>query len=288
MRLSIVLVVLLVAGSAHAVELKNDSFQVGGTVFFQDGFVVGEVGAARFTAASAGVQLQKVRFLFGGGAGQRDITLRVYDDSAGTVAPGTEIFSGDFQVTASDTAISEIDLIADNVIVPQNFRIGVEFQTAGLPSIARDDNGNTAGRNFIFGIPGGWFDTTGLVAGDWIIRAEVSGGGPPAADAGPGAPDASPPGTPDGGTGGACTGNGDCAIGQYCDTANMSCTFDCRVDSDCGGGSDICNSLGQCIDGPGDGGGCGCRVSAGRRAPVVAGLAAALLALVVLRRRRRR
>jgi hypothetical protein len=85
MRLSIVMAVLLLAGRAHALELKNDSVVEGSTVSFQGGFVAGEIGAARFTAPAPGLQLQKVRFLFGGVAGNRTITLHVYDDSAGTI-----------------------------------------------------------------------------------------------------------------------------------------------------------------------------------------------------------
>jgi hypothetical protein len=54
------------------------------------------------------------------------------------------------------------------------FRVGLEFQHSGLPSIARDTDGITPGRNFALLSGLGWVEssTVGL-AGDWIVRAVV-------------------------------------------------------------------------------------------------------------------
>lgn len=289
----------LATPASAQLTLQNDSFTSGQTVGVQGGFVTGEIGASRFVAPAAGRQLLGVQVLFGGGSGTRDVTLRVWDDSAGTLTPGTMLFEGDFTLTASDQNLSMIDLSAMNVLVTQQFRVGIVFQHNGLPSIARDDDGtNTAGRNFIYADLGQWFASSTLgVPGDWIIRAVVSNPSPPG-DAGmPDAPmppgdagvpdgatppvDAAPPG-PDAATG-TCSGNGDCMVGSYCDPQSRSCTFDCRTDDDCGG--DHCNTLGQCIEGSSsEPGGC-CSTTADPRVALALG---GVVALVLGRRRRRR
>src|SRR5687767_14939760 len=120
-------------------ELKNDGFMDNDNVGFQSGFVTGEIGAVRLNPGGAGLQVQYVRFLFGGATGTRTITLHIWDDQAGGANPGTEIFSGDYDVTASDSAMQEIDLRADNVFVLGEFRVGIELQHNGTPSLARDD-----------------------------------------------------------------------------------------------------------------------------------------------------
>ena len=128
-------------------------------------------------------RVNRVQFLFGGATSTRTITLRIYDDTAGTATPGAPLFSGDFDVTGSNTMMQEIVLIGDDVQVPGQFRVAIEFQHSGVPSVARDGDGNIqVTRNFIYSpsIPG-WFQSNlfGLT-GDWIIRAgveAVSGGG---------------------------------------------------------------------------------------------------------------
>jgi len=177
------------AGPVAAVEtiLQNDGFVAGQAVGFQAGFVAGEIGASRLVPSGTGPwRVNRVRFLLGGATSTVTITLRIWDDTAGTGVPGTELFFGDYLVTGSDAALQEIDLVADNVLVTGQFRVGIEFQHDGLPSIARDGDGTiTASRNFIYtpSIPG-WVQSSlfGLT-GDWVIRAgveEVSGGGPDA------------------------------------------------------------------------------------------------------------
>jgi MYXO-CTERM domain-containing protein len=268
------------------IELKNDGFVTNGSVGFQVGFVTGEIGASRFVAPDPGRTLLRVQMLYGGSTASQTITLKVYDDTAGTDTPGAELSSADFMLTGTGAgtsqAIQELTLPDGGTVVPAQFRVGIVFQNNGLPSIARDDDGTIDNaKNYIFGIPGGWMKSSvaGLV-GDWIIRACVSGSGGAPCDVG--VPDGA--GGPDAGiTGGACNGNGECPTGQFCDLAAHACTFDCRVDDDCGGGT--CNSLGQCVGG-GGGGGC-CRTDQGNGATGGALLGVGVLgALLVLRRRK--
>jgi len=277
---------LATSTAAAQVELKNDGFVAGAQVAFQSGFCPNEVAASRFLAPAAGRQLLKVRFLFGSTGDTKTISITVWDDTAGTNAPGTELFTGEFQVTGSANAFVEADVTSANITVPAQFRVGVVLKHEGLPAIARDnDTTIAADKNYVLadaacnaGGPYTWFrsQTLGLT-GDWVIRAEVSaaGGGPGDAGVGDGGVDAPP------GTGDPCTGNAQCPLGQHCDLGAQVCTFECRINDDCGGGT--CNSLGQCIAATGEGGGCGCRANDDG---VFAGVWLVGLALLARRRRR--
>ncbi|MBK7672425.1 MAG: hypothetical protein IPJ24_13755 [bacterium] len=178
---------LLAAAAAQGQEtiLQNDAFVDGQSAAFQGGFVAGETAAVRLSPPGPfPMSVTRVQFLFGGATTTQVVTLRIWDDSAGAAAPGTELYSGDFELTGSDTAMQEIDLSAANLQVGGPFRVGIEFQHSGAPSVARDGNGITAARNFIDAQGLGWFDAAVLgVTGDWIIRAGVQplgggGGGP--------------------------------------------------------------------------------------------------------------
>lgn len=265
--------IVLTAGAAHAqVTLQNDSFVDGDTIAAHDGFVSGEIAASRFVAPEAGRTLQRVQLIFAGAATTHTVTLHVWDDSAGTNNPGAELFSGDFEITGSDTAFSEFTLT--KTVVTQQFRVGIEVHHDHAPSAVNDTDGtNTSGRNFLMAQGVGWLPSSTFgVQGDWVIRAVINGEAPPMPDAAPGSgtPDAAPS------TGGECDGNPDCPVGEYCNTVAGTCTFDCREDSDCG--DNTCNSLGQCVEGGGGGGG-GCSTDGGGGS---AGQAMILLALGVL------
>lgn len=175
--------------AAQETLLQNDGYVDGQPVGFQGGFVAGEMAGSRFTPSGTGPwRVNRVQFLFGGATSTQTITLRIYDDTAGTSAPGAQLFFGDYQVTGSNSAMQEIDLVVDNVQVPGQFRVAIEFQHSGTPSVARDGDGTiNPTRNFIYSpsIPG-WFQSNlfGLT-GDWVIRAAVQ----PVAGGGPGAPD---------------------------------------------------------------------------------------------------
>jgi hypothetical protein len=252
-RVGITLGLLAFARVSAAQELANDSFVDGGNAAFQGGFITGEQAASRFVLpASGSFRVTGVKFLFGGAATTQTITLHIYTDTAGTDAPGSEIFTMDYMVTGNDAVFYLADLSQDGVTVSGTFRVGIQFQHDGLPSVARDTDGTIAAdKNFIF-TSGSWTRSSTLgVTGDWILRAIVQPVGA-TPDAG-----SSPDGAssqPDASTGAQCHVTSECPTGQYCDRVHMSCTYDCRIDADCAS-SQMCNSLGQCIARP-DSGGC--------------------------------
>ncbi len=292
---------LLGLGAATAdVELQNDSFvtfPMG--AFFQGGLRRGEIAASRFIAPSGGRQLLSVRLLFGGLQSAAIVTVHVWaDPGGGGNAPGVELFHGDFQLMGNNSLFFQaIPLATGNVVVPQQFRVGIELQMDSSPWVARDVDGTVAAdRNYIYGVPGGWIRSQDAgYPGDWVLRAIVSDNGAGAVDAGvdaSGGPDGGPGVDaatsdavgPDAGTGAACASNAECPVGQYCDPAAHVCTLDCRQAADCASGG-TCNSFGQCV------GGGGCAVagpgSSGGGAPFVMVMAGLVGALVAWPRRRR-
>jgi len=278
MRVACVITLWLALTSvAHAqLELKNDGFSSGGQGAFEGGFVTGEAAASRFVAPSAGLYLQKVVFLCGGSTATKVVSVRVWDDTAGTDDPGTQLTVNQFQITGSDSGFQVADISGQNIVLPAQFRVGIEFTYDGLPSAARDNDGTIAAdRNFIHAKSGTsyvWIrSATAGLTGDWILRAQVSDTSSPTTDAGVMLDAAT--------TGGACAGNAQCPTGQYCDLTAMTCTYDCRTEADCGGRT--CNSLGQCVGLNNDDGGCACR--SGRDSPL--GLVLGLAILFVLVRR---
>jgi MYXO-CTERM domain-containing protein len=254
------------AESLPATVLQNDSFSGGTSAGVVTSFEAGNIIASRFTAPGSGSALIEVLVAFGGGGPgplQVPVTVKVWDDTAQTDAPGMELYSGPAMLM--NPATPELQLISlAGVGVPDRFRVGIVLGAAPPPMIGHDTDGiSSTANNLVFRTGTGWTRSqSNGVPGDWILRARVSGGG----------------GGGGGGTG-ACFGV-DCPAGQFCDDATRQCTSECRTEADCGGAT--CNNNGQCV---GEGGvGC-CQTGGG------AGRAAGILALgvlVLLLRRRRR
>lgn len=257
------------ASSARAeLELKNDGFVSGAQATFQTGFVPNEAGAVRFVAPSANRRLTKVQLLFGGAATMQSLTIKIFDDSAGTDAPGTELYMTDVELTGADNAMQELDLSQANVFVPAQFRVAFIFQHAGAPSIANDVDGNImADRNYLL-TASGWKKSSALgLTGDWVIRAFVTD-----------SPDAGP-------TGNFCDTDAECGNGRYCDVPHHACTLDCQGDSECPNNG-RCDDTGRCTaGGSSDDGGCRATDTGGPATAAVLGLAS--LVIVFGRRRRR-
>jgi hypothetical protein len=170
-------IIRAVQGGAGAGELlASDGWVNEQVVAFEAGFEPGEVAAVRFVPSDpCPCTLDQIRLLFGGSTDSESLILRIWDDAALTDAPGSELYSDTVQLTGRDDFIQELDLTAAGITVNGPFRVGIEFQHNGLPSVARDDDGITADRNFVEAAGIGWVEASTLgVTGDWIVRAVVN------------------------------------------------------------------------------------------------------------------
>jgi len=155
--------------------LQNDNFSSGNTPAFQGGFVSGEAAAVRLGPRTEAFTIKHIQFLFGGATGTDSVTLTIYQD-AGATNPGTPLHSADYQITASDAAMQDVDVTGANIHVAANqtIRVAIGFQHTGLPGVAKD-GAITNGRNLIFVSPGSWATAESAgIDGDFIIRAEIS------------------------------------------------------------------------------------------------------------------
>jgi len=70
-------------------ELRNDGWESGQPLTFQQGFVSGEIAAVRLVPnGPCPCPVTRVRFLLGGAQTQQTITLRIWDDSLAGTEPG--------------------------------------------------------------------------------------------------------------------------------------------------------------------------------------------------------
>jgi len=155
--------------------LQNDNFSSGNTPAFQGGFATGEAAAVRLGPRTEAFTIKHIQFLFGGATGTDSVTLTIYQD-AGATNPGTPLHSADYQITASDAAMQDIDVSGANIHVAANqtIRVAIGFQHNGLPGVAKD-GAITNGRNLIFVSPGNWATAESVgIDGDFVIRAEIS------------------------------------------------------------------------------------------------------------------
>jgi hypothetical protein len=169
------LIVTLLASATSALTLQNDGFS-GGSVFFQSGFMTGEIGAVTLGPVADPFTVESVQLLFGGASTTETVTLKIFEET-GVATPGSEMFSSDYSLTGSDYAWQVIDLSAQDILLqPGSYRFGIQYHHSGYPGIARDDDGNIqTGRNWVNLTSGGWVaaETLGLT-GDFIIRADVN------------------------------------------------------------------------------------------------------------------
>ncbi len=163
--------------------LQNDSFTGTATFTQLAAFAEQEYAAASFTADPGDYpfRIEKLQALvlapLNGTIAMVSITVWEED---GTADPGTVIHTSTygFQVESSSTAINELDLSCENIIIDSGpVRVGIRWEYVGDPiGIAFDEDGITALTNSLYAVspfPGWWWADTLGVTGDWIVRLEI-------------------------------------------------------------------------------------------------------------------
>lgn len=166
------------APQTQTVQLQNDGYLVGGTKSFQAGFVAGESAEATLGPVNTTFQVTYVQFLFGGTGAvptSRDILLKIYKD-IGVGTPGALLYSSTYSIAASDNTMQQIDLRDQKIVVQGggSIRVAIEMTAAGLPSVARDEDGTIQSNANWIKTGGSWVSSVSLgLSGDFIIRATV-------------------------------------------------------------------------------------------------------------------
>lgn len=173
------------AGSAGApalceqtsVLLQNDGLTDMGQVFFQQGFAQGECWGVSYDASGldCSYAFDKLHVVVGGATDVKVFRVEIWSvDAQGK--PDQSLKSLDAQIQGSDSAINEIDIsdLSLPLFQAPGFAVAMCFtEHAGLPAIARDEDGITPGKNWIF--DGEWKAAEGLgVQGDWIQRVTLT------------------------------------------------------------------------------------------------------------------
>jgi hypothetical protein len=175
--LSIGIVLLLIfSNPLRATELINDGWSDGEPAVFQGEFISGEIGAARFVPAGpCPCFVSQVTLLYGGANLTRTVRLHIWEDGAGESQPGPPIYASDYELPGADNALHLFDLSGSGIFVNGPFRVGIEFFDGGLPSIARDADGDIQpATNFILVSGLVWVESSLLkLTGDWVIRATI-------------------------------------------------------------------------------------------------------------------
>ncbi len=169
-------------GHGAELTLMNDSFSGSGSVFCVSGqgFVEGEIAAARFTADAGSYPFQILRVLvLACPAGtQSDLVLKIWEDDGVSDAPGDLLYEEFFTLLGSDNALNELDVSVANLVVDSgSIRVGIQyFFGPALTGLATDLDGHPNPQpNYIYAIPpASWIPAHLLgVNGDWIIRVVV-------------------------------------------------------------------------------------------------------------------
>ena len=168
--------------------LQNDSFTGVGNLWCETGFVIEEIGAARFTAEPGDYPftVERIQVLLCPDGPPVDLVVKVWNDDGSSVNPGTLLWEEIVTFTPSTSFLNEVDLSLDDITISSgSVRVGIEFFFAGSPpGLARDDlDGITPQTNFIYAtgpVPEGWYFAEQFeVSGDWILRVVIDANSSP-------------------------------------------------------------------------------------------------------------
>ncbi len=176
---------------AAEVTLKNDSLTDFGSAAIVLGFIGGEMAGAWLTSPCEGnlVAVQVFwRSYTGTSAASIQNAIHIY--RSGSFPQPGELAQDILGPVLNDNALNEWRYLDENNTLPlsvpvaanETVVVALEFAQAQIaesdPSVVRDVDGNTAGRNVIYASIFGnfqWKDSASLnVTGDWVIRAVVN------------------------------------------------------------------------------------------------------------------
>lgn len=173
---------------AAEVTLKNDSLTDFGSAAIVWGFIGGEMAGAWLTSPCEGNLVAAQVFWrspTGTSAASIQNAINIY--RSGSFPQPGDLAQEILGPVLNDNALNEWRYLDENNTLPlsvpvaanETVVVALEFaqtpQQFVDPSVVRDVDGNTAGRNVIFANPGGWINSAlAGVQGDWVIRAVVN------------------------------------------------------------------------------------------------------------------
>lgn len=177
--------------SAAEVTIKNDSLTDFGSASIVWGFVAGEMAASWLTSPCDG-NLVAVQIFWRSPSGTSAATIAnaIHIYRSGTFPEPGELAQDIGGPVLNDNALNEWRFLDENNTLPlsvpvtanETLVVALEFaqapQANSDPSVVRDTDGNTSGRNAIYANINGnfvWFNSSAFgVAGDWVIRGVVN------------------------------------------------------------------------------------------------------------------
>lgn len=177
--------------SAAEVTVKNDSLTDFGSASIVWGFVAGEMAASWLTSPCDG-NLVAVQIFWRSPSGTSAATIEnaIHIYRSGTFPEPGALAQDIGGPVLNDNALNEWRYLDENNTLPlsvpvsanETVVVALEFaqapQANSDPSVVRDTDGNTPGRNTLYGDIGlgpNWYNSADLsINGDWVIRAVVN------------------------------------------------------------------------------------------------------------------
>ncbi len=170
------------------VTVKNDSIDQGSPTTIVGDFVPGEQAAVRLTSPCNGaIVAVQILWLEGtpGHGFSIERAIHIFEGNS-FPTPGAELLELQAPVMTPGgfnefRYLDEAQTLPINVpvTVGQQFIISLEFENGthvgnGGPSVVRDGDGCTSGKNALYAIPGGWLNFCLIITGDVAIRAVIN------------------------------------------------------------------------------------------------------------------
>jgi len=187
--LGVCLLVMIEAADATEITVQNDSFQSGGTVAVESGFVTNESAAAWLTSPCNGNIVAVQVFwssIFGGSPQVLGDSITIFNTGTFPV-PNAANFTLLEGPVLTDGVLNEFRYLDENQTIPisipvvsgqvfiVSFRFGEDPDPFNGPSVVADINGCQQGKNSANIVGSGWVNACNLgISGDFVIRAVIN------------------------------------------------------------------------------------------------------------------